>query len=345
MEQIGEEQKNIEDENNNQREVEPQSEPKIEQVNKSQSAKANVDDTLKKLNVMFSYYASYGDRLNVTNLKSSKYHKLMQDAGIECSIVQKKRIDLIFCSENKNKPNMNFNTFLDTLPQIAQLKYPEMSPGDALNELVQQILLPLYENLIDNQVQIPNEERYDIELTESAGIILKSIEETLFDIYVTYFPWEQKTSDELSIVKNRSNRATFSFLNEFEVCPAMLSKTIVFNILMSVLNNPNPPPTANLFAPNHNSIGTVFTFAKFAYTLVKVAFFAYENPVVLSATSKSRVSYSTAERLCMLLERMELSDGFVNLEKKTNRPHMARTSLLPPETIIAKVRRYYLFFV
>jgi hypothetical protein len=36
----------------------------------------------KKLKEIFVYYASYGDRLNTKNLKSSKFYKLMVDAAI-----------------------------------------------------------------------------------------------------------------------------------------------------------------------------------------------------------------------------------------------------------------------
>lgn len=36
-----------------------------------------------------------------------------------------------------------------------------------------------------------------------------------------------------------------------------------------------------------------------------------------------------AEMLGLLLERMELSKGFNNLEKRTNRPHTSRITLLP----------------
>jgi hypothetical protein len=35
-----------------------------------------------KLRDIFSYYASYGDRLNTTYLKSSKFHKMMMDCGL-----------------------------------------------------------------------------------------------------------------------------------------------------------------------------------------------------------------------------------------------------------------------
>lgn len=41
-----------------------------------------VGEIKRKLKEIFNYYSSYGDRLNVSNLKSSKFHKIMQDAMI-----------------------------------------------------------------------------------------------------------------------------------------------------------------------------------------------------------------------------------------------------------------------
>ena len=38
--------------------------------------------------------------------------------------------------------------------------------------------------------------------------------------------------------------------------------------------------------------------------------------------------------LCLLLERLELSNGFNNLEKKTNRPHTSKITLLPSRVVI-----------
>ena len=118
--------------------------------------KAGLDDVKKKLKEIFIYYASFGDRLNSNNLKSAKFHKMMQDSGIirtktvrsptrnstsrnagscspsprlqtEESQMNKKRIDLIFCSVNKHKVNMNFDTFLQALIKIAEFKYEERS--------------------------------------------------------------------------------------------------------------------------------------------------------------------------------------------------------------------------
>ena len=38
--------------------------------------------------------------------------------------------------------------------------------------------------------------------------------------------------------------------------------------------------------------------------------------------------------LCLMLERMELSRGFNNLEKRTNRPHTSKITLLPKKQVI-----------
>lgn len=45
--------------------------------------------------------------------------------------------------------------------------------------------------------------------------------------------------------------------------------------------------------------------------------------------------YNTqAEKLNALLERMELSEGFMNIEKKTHKTHNQSTSLLMPAKLI-----------
>ena len=55
----------------------------------------------KKLEDLFVYYASFGERMNTTSLKSVKYHKLLTDAGIEESIQEK---------ETSGKPKMSRHT-------------------------------------------------------------------------------------------------------------------------------------------------------------------------------------------------------------------------------------------
>ena len=42
-----------------------------------------------------------------------------------------------------------------------------------------------------------------------------------------------------------------------------------------------------------------------------------------------------AEMLCLLLERMELSKGFMNFEKKTFKPHTSKITLLPSKLVLS----------
>lgn len=68
-----------------------------------------MNEVKRRLKEVFNYYASFGDRLNTNNLKSSKFHKMMQDAMIiteSSSLMEKKKLDLIFCQVNKHKSNI-----------------------------------------------------------------------------------------------------------------------------------------------------------------------------------------------------------------------------------------------
>lgn len=44
-----------------------------------------------------------------------------------------------------------------------------------------------------------------------------------------------------------------------------------------------------------------------------------------------------SEMLALLLERFELSKGFNNLEKKTNRPHTSGSTLLPSKSVFKQL--------
>jgi hypothetical protein len=51
----------------------------------------------------------------------------MTKLGSEEQLMNKKRIDLIFCAVNKHKVNMTFDLFLQALIKIAEFKYDERS--------------------------------------------------------------------------------------------------------------------------------------------------------------------------------------------------------------------------
>jgi len=108
------------------------------------------------------------------------------------------------------------------------------------------------------------------------------------------------------------------------------------DILTKVLNKESK--VAQLFQLNKlaKHIGKCFTFFRFLDLLVECSISAFSDPYF----SKSRASSPLvmAEMACLLLERMELSHGFGQIEKKMHRTHTSLQSLLPSRVIIRQIK-------
>lgn len=63
----------------------------------------------------------------------------------------KKRLDLIFCSVNRNKSNMDFEHFLQSLVKVAEAKFPGEHPSLCLKALMANHMLPLASRLAQKQ--------------------------------------------------------------------------------------------------------------------------------------------------------------------------------------------------
>ena len=66
---------------------------------KPQNTKTNDIDV--KLQKVFEYYCSYGERMNHSNLKLANFHKFTNDAKIIDNNLNKTRIELIYTTETK----------------------------------------------------------------------------------------------------------------------------------------------------------------------------------------------------------------------------------------------------
>lgn len=63
----------------------------------------------------------------------------------------KKRLDLIFCSINRNKTNMDFEHFLQSLVKVAEAKFGKANPSQSLKALMDHHMLPLANTVIKKQ--------------------------------------------------------------------------------------------------------------------------------------------------------------------------------------------------
>lgn len=233
-----------------------------------------VDDIKQKLKQIFSFYASFGDRLNIDHLKSSKFKRLMLDTQIS-KFINQKELDILYFAETLNKQNMTFDMFLNTLTKIASMMFrTEESTVESFHRLLYDHLLPTWEEIIKN----PNFQtlfilQNEIQLDELLEYVIRKVGPVLYTIYASYFPWEVTNSKDLQNIKKRSEKAFFDFLTQFDLCPSLLTKTIAFQLWNQIIECENQAySTISIKICLKKPKGLVYTFPRFVDTLVKLSY-------------------------------------------------------------------------
>ena len=341
----------------------------LKKVNKSQKD-SELNEILSKLKEIFEYYCSYGERLNTKILKSNKFIKLFKESGIKDNIVNQTRLELIYKSENKNNC-MNFEQFLNSLMKVCEYKYPNNNSQIELKknvfQMIKDYILPLYDLIINGNLdtslnnsilntsiiqQIDNID--SILYSNLCEEILISTVPILFDIYKVYFPHEISISDNINYIKDNSIKQYFEFVKDFDIAPGLLSKSITYQIFKSEVSNENSDISIsnnkqfyqnilrNLdltsiikYEPNnHNILGQYFIFFKFLRSLIKmsqITFIKLENSINLETSIKKE------EMIIMFFQKIELSDGFNNMQKKTNRTHNDKQSIIIQQDLLDRI--------
>jgi hypothetical protein len=413
--------------------------PTVVSSNIQQTQPSQQEMVKSHLKRLFEYYCQFGERMNVNFLKSHKYQKFAIDADILDSKLNKTRLELIFSAENKNKmkSQMDFETFLNSLVKIAEVKFNYMR-NDIMNKyskksnstlqlLLKSNIWPLYERIFgisvegqmnpdksqiddnksDIDVQIQNVSVNDkIQRKSSVGQdvsslnvsintrgslmmggsslppllnveelllnsqleeILSMIAPIMYEIYKVYFPWEISLSENENFLKDKSMKAYFVFLKEYDMCPSLISKSTAFQIFQSETIGTNQSdlfdsPELNevysnilrnieistLGRSNNKSIlGKYFTFLKFLKSICKIGDVGFEKmefsnsgavEIPTNSNSTPKKKLSSIEKICLGLERMELSDGFLSLQHKTSKTHSRKTTCIIPREILEKVK-------
>jgi hypothetical protein len=82
----------------------------------------------------------------------------------------------------------------------------------------------------------------------------------------------------------------------------------------------------------------MFTFPSFLDLLVRFAKASYGSFQQDLGIVTQDGNLILAEMICLLLERMELSKGFLTFEKRTNRPHTSKITLLPSKLLVQQIQ-------
>ena len=344
----------------------------MKKENKSQKDNINneLNEMIYKLKEIFEYYCSYGERLNTNILKSHKFIKLFKESGIKDNIVNQTRLELIYKSENKYNC-MNFEQFLNALMKVAEYKYPNYSSPielkKNLKQMIKENILPLYDLIINGNFEttfnnsilsttiIQQLDNIDnILYSNICEEILISIVPILFEIYKIYFSHEISISDNIEYIKNNSIKQYNEFIKDFDISPGLLSKSVSFQIYKSEVANENSDISIsnnknfyqnilkNLdidsilkYEPNNpNILGQHFIFLKFIRALIKmsqIAFAKLENTINLENSIKKE------EMIIMFFQKIELSEGFTNMQKKTNKTHNEKQTMIIQQDLLDKI--------
>lgn len=272
---------------------------------------------LKEVFYQYSVKGSYKKKC----IQLNKYLQLLQDSNILTPDFNQNQAELIFCSVNKHRPNLEYQDFLEALNRITRDRYSflyEDNPKNAVMQLLQKHILPLFERIGDKNSGLPESDmKY---LYQKVLIPLK-------DIYNSYFPWETAGIESSNLMIDRSYRALRVLCREFNIAPSLLS----YNQLESLWNEivisaPKEFPTAMTLLPNHShDIGSNLTFSKFLLLLYKFAELGFSNDTQL-------MHCSGTEKALVLLERMELASGVRNFKPRTN-----LSCLIPPKDIVNSI--------
>ena len=269
-------------------------------------------ETQIKLRKIFEYYCQFGERMNINVIKSQKYYKLLIDCKLVDETLNKTRIELIFSSENKHKPQMVFDTFLNSLIKVAEVKYSSIPSNQALQMLIKENLLPRYDQLFEPQT-INNKEfpvvssnnfenstlmdaRNSMVLCNNEFVFESDTEELvaliapiMFDIYRVYFPFELSRAENMNFVLENSQKYYFIFLKDFDLCPTLICKSTCFQIFQTEINN-HLEITENYMNviqnldfnsikkfSTKNVLGQYFNFFKFLRCIMRIADFSFDK--------------------------------------------------------------------
>jgi hypothetical protein len=295
----------------------------------------NSEDFKYILKKIFVFYVSFGDRLNATHLKANKLYKMMHDAYIMDENITKKKLDIIFCKHSKNTPSIQFENFLSLVINIAVIKFPIMDSKDAFFELFNKFLKPLYNNLYQEtdlgEFDILSKQSVESDVVQ----IISYIAPVVSRLYKFYFDAEyQKLSPKE--IRQKSENALLQLLKDFDICPALVNVSVAYSLLQEVLDTPKKELTGNPAASLRldKDEGHEFTLSRFLVYLAKISNIAYSK---LGEEHAEFNELTQAEKLLIMLERMEFSNGFVNFEKKMSTTHNSSIALVPSKDFIARV--------
>jgi hypothetical protein len=122
----------------------------------------------------------------------------------------------------------------------------------------------------------------------------------------------------------QTEKDLFSFLKDFDICPYLATKSVAHSLFSETLatepkklsNNAEFPDITQLYGGIDE--GVDFTFSRFLAYLVRMGIYIFSDINNLPVPQKDLI-FSNDEKFYLLLERMDISSGFMNLSQKISK--------------------------
>lgn len=276
----------------------------------------NLKVCLKKI---FNFYSSFANRLANNLMKGSQFLKVATDSNIIDRDFDAKTVELLFISVNRNQKGITYEKFIRLLHTVAQNKYGFEDPNANFKHLLENNIMPLY-NTIYNETDLGTEDKILRSKINFATLMLVHLRRDIFyAIYVHYFPEEKNSVNRVINEKalgEKSKQSLLLFLREFELLPGLLNIGIVnnfYNELMAMdFFDSKISSVMDLKKILGPQIGSQFTSLMFIFFLIKISIFIFSDPNNVPKKFRD-IHFTSDEKFYMLLERLEISQGFYNL--------------------------------
>jgi hypothetical protein len=311
---------------------------KLDQTFENDSEESYIKNLKTCLKKIFNFYSSFANRLTNNQMKGSQFLKIATDSNIIDRDFDAKTVELLFISVNRNQKGINYEKFVRLLHTVAQNKYGLQDPNANFKHLLENNIMPLY-NTIYNETDLGTEDKILRSKINFATLMLVHLRKEIFyAIYVHYFPDEKNSVNRVVNEKalgEKSKQSLLLFLREFELLPGLLNIGIVnnfYNELMAMdMFDSKISSVVDLRKILGSELGTQFTSMMFIFFLIKISIFIFSDPNNVPKKFRD-IHFTSDEKFYMLLERLEISQGFYNLAYgKFSKSQNSRLTLVSKE--------------
>ncbi len=309
------------------------------------------DEMKNKCMKIFINFSSFSKKDKDYFLSQQSLIKILKGVNlIDERTLKMTDIDILFKKTTSFGTRLNINQFLDFIVLLTQKIDPSMyreDPKSAVTQFIKNFFEPFAKylekktgeenkpiNVSSNNIMIQNSIEQIIDNFQCDGKVYELINSVYFalkEIYMSYFHVELKPL-EVDKMLPISFQGLLDFCKDFEISNYLCSINqivIYWNVMLKtriedITKNPEIP----CLIEEKKDMGTVFTLSKFAALLIYFSILTF-NKYKLNSTA-----ISTAEIVLFFLEKLENSVGFQNLERRTNKPHSSKLTLIPQKEMV-----------